>query len=457
MAEAAGLGSLLKYCAQDCLVTGELVPLLQSKLDEDSRRIATFEHACQGPALTLMLRGIRRDPGRALEALRQQARAARELQATLPPAGFTYGKDWCPSPLQLSKWLYGTLGLPGKRNKDGQLSTNEDCLYRLKQDPKVGEEAVGWIDTVLELRRLDKDRQVLEQRTDSDGRLRASWNVGATETGRWSCSGNPTGGGGNLQALRHEVRAAFVPDPGMVMVQADLRTAESHTVAALAGDPAYIRAHETGDTHLQVCNILWPEKAPWSDKDARLLRPEWRPDQPFRQMAKRVQHASNYGQTHFGMARTIRIPQAAAAALQRSYFRAFPGIQRWQGWTRDRVDTTGELTTPLGRRRQFLGRSKDKETHKEAIAHVPQSHVGDVLNLGLLRVWAALDPTPLQILAQGHDAILFQVPEQAAEQTLAGAQGLMEIPVQVLGIDGIRRRLALGVGSKVGGDWAEVS
>ena len=42
------------------------------------------------------------------------------------------------------------------------------------------------------------------------------------------------------------------------------------------------------------------------------------------------------------------------------------------------------------------------------IAYVPQSTIGDLLNLGLLKVWQNLRHAGLDILAQVHDAILGQ-------------------------------------------------
>ena len=441
------------YCAQDCLVTYELLASLRPRLDALSQGVYDFERACQAPALAMMLRGMRRDPMRAIEAVRVLGAQAREHQEALQRAGarFDYLKAWAPSPQALARWLYGELGLSVKRDrKTGQPTTNEEALGRLKADPKCPDDVVPLIDAVLALRAADKEREVLTQKADPDGRVRCSWSVGATETGRWSCSKSPMGGGGNFQAFGHEVRRAFVPDTGKVMIYADLKQAESNVVAHLAGDPAYVAAHLEGDTHTLVARRIWLDLG--DQVDLRKECPPWDAKQPWRQWAKRVQHAANYGQSHVGMARLLHIPQREALNIQKAYFGAFRGIGAWHDRVKEELALRGELTSPLGRRRQFLGRPWDADTQREALAYLPQSTVGDLLNLGLLRAWEALDPHGVQFLAQGHDSVLFQCEEARAEEMRKVVVEMLQIPV-VVG----PRTMRIGADSKVGGDWGEAS
>ena len=54
------------------------------------------------------------------------------------------------------------------------------------------------------------------------------------------------------------------------------------------------------------------------------------------------------------------------------------------------LQATGNLITPFGRRRQFWGRLDDEHYARKAIAYLPQSTIGDLLNKGLYRVWSEL-------------------------------------------------------------------
>jgi DNA polymerase I-like protein with 3'-5' exonuclease and polymerase domains len=65
-----------------------------------------------------------------------------------------------------------------------------------------------------------------------------------------------------------------------------------------------------------------------------------------------------------------------------------------------------------GRRRQFYGRTGDEATIREAVAFEPQSVIADTLNQAMLRLWRKGPAIGgIQLLAQIHDAILLQVPD----------------------------------------------
>jgi DNA polymerase I-like protein with 3'-5' exonuclease and polymerase domains len=65
----------------------------------------------------------------------------------------------------------------------------------------------------------------------------------------------------------------------------------------------------------------------------------------------------------------------------------------------------------MGRRRQFYGRTGDEATIREAVAFEPQSAVADTLNQAMLRLWKVSPVYGIQLLAQIHDAILLQLPD----------------------------------------------
>ena len=96
--------------------------------------------------------------------------------------------------------------------------------------------ALGW-------KKLEGVRKQLELKTDRDSRIRCSYNLVGTETGRLSCSGSVTGSGTNLQTITKQLRYLYQPDPGYYFFQCDLSGADGWTVAARAsqlGDPTML-------------------------------------------------------------------------------------------------------------------------------------------------------------------------------------------------------------------------
>lgn len=198
----------------------------------------------------------------------------------------------------------------------------------------------------------------------------------------------------------------------------------------------------------------------WSETDARhnraLADANFYRQFSYRDMGKRGGHATNYRVTPPTMARHLKIEQRIANDFQVAYFSAFPGIPLWHTWVARQLGLYSELTTPLGRRRIFYGRPDDDATLREAIAYMPQSTVGDLLNVALWRVWRHLPE--VQLLAQVHDAIVFQYPEERERELIPRVLELCQIPISVQGLhesnQGQSKTLLIPAEAKVGWNWA---
>lgn len=491
------------YNGTDCCVTREVFDVLYPRLDDLTRRTYEFELACQAPALTMTLRGVMVDEGarsETLDILKAEERAKRsELGSVLAPvwdklerrkgkctdgknhkwprgvedsvsscgkcgAGRLVASDFNPlSVPQVKKAVYSKLGLPVQIHRKTKLPTVDDeALSRLAL--KYPAQA-PFLNAILEARGVRKQIGFLNSRVSVDGRLRASFNVGAAETGRWSSSKSAFMEGTNFQNIADRSRNIFVCDPGLVLFYADLEQAESRCVAYDAEDEAYIAAHESGDVHTAVARMLWPEFA-WTgdivkDKEIAEQPTPWDAFHPYRYFAKIVQHGTNIGMTPVGIAREAHIKIADAEDVQRRYFQAFKRVAQRQREIRAQVRQTGRLVTPLGRKRQFFGRLWDESTQKEALAQTQQSMIGDILNVALWRVWEELDtkvhtighsphpsdPNKVWLIAQVHDAILGEIRQGDAE-TLARVKELMSIPVSIRG-----RTMTVPVEILVGKTW----
>jgi len=174
-------------------------------------------------------------------------------------------------------------------------------------------------------------------------------------------------------------------------------------------------------------------------------------------MAKRGGHGTNYYGTAKTMAMHLKVETALIAAFQDSYFGAFPEIQDWHLEVIAQIQKNGRLVTPLGRERQFWGRPDDPATHRAAIAHGPQSLVADVMNEGLMQVqdWLIREcdyarimaNTDAGLLAQAHDAGMFLIPTDGAEQILPEIMERIVFPVDFgpLGVMSIPSEMSIGL------------
>lgn len=411
------------YCGLDCCVTFEVLEALQSLTQNEEPLLYSFERALQAPALDMMLRGFKIDEyerARGIERTKSELVVLRAQLDELADAVWSRGLN-PSSPKQLKAFFYEAMKLPEQWSSfrgERKLSLNRETLEKLD----VYLHARPFVALILEARDLAKRLSVLETEISPDGRMRTSYNIGGTNTGRWSSSSDVTGSGTNLQNISPELRRMFVADAGWKLCGIDLEQAESREVGwlcgTLFGDWRYLDACEGGDLHTTTAKLIWPNLGWSGDKKADRARADTKFYREFsyRDMSKRGGHGSNYLGTPFTMARHLKVPTKLMENFQEQYFSTFPAIPRWHRWVAEQLQTRGRLTTPFGRTRQFFGRPNDDATLRKAIAFGPQSSTGDRLNLGLWRIWKHIPE--VQLLAQVHDAVYMQYPETMDEEKL---------------------------------------
>jgi DNA polymerase-1 len=413
------------YNGLDACVTKEITlsPSYKKKLAEKSSQIIyNFERALQGPAMHMMLRGMRVDSAQRDFLLGQKVLEYEKVEGWINRlADAMWGQPLNPrSNAQLQDLFYKTMGLPiqyAKRaNGEKTPTTGIEALEKLKD---MYLEASPMVTALLKLRDISKQMQVLNSGIDQDMRLRCSFNVAATETGRWSSSKNAFGGGTNFQNLNQDMRMMLISDPGMKICTVDLSQAESFAVGYYANDQAYIDACNSGDLHTFTCRLIWT-KLPWTGdlkRDKQIAEKPYYRHMSYRDAAKRGGHLTNYIGGAFQLARSLRISQATAEEFQANYFTAYAGISRWHHWVAQQLTSSATLTTVYGRRRQFLGRPTDKHTLREAVAYLPQSTVVETVNLALYRIWKKYDlgVGRCNILGEVHDEIVMQYYEDDHE------------------------------------------
>lgn len=446
------------YNGLDCCVTEEVMQVLEPQFSDQTRATYDFERALQGPVMEMRVRGILVDQEKRAQVIAHYAEQSKKIEAQLTEIlkdGLGLELNW-RSNQQLQHLFYDVLKLPPvkKRNSKGVYAPTVDRDALEKLDAYFYAQPI--ISHLLGLRDINKKIGVLKTDIDSDGRMRTSYNIAGTTTGRFSSSLSDFGTGTNLQNIEDKLRSVFVSDPGYKFAYIDLEQAESRAVGAyewnLFHDGRYLDACESGDLHTSVCRLAWTT-LPWSpDGNLRIDRDV--AEQPFyrqhsyRHMAKVLGHGTNYNGKPFTMAKHTKLEQSLIASFQGKYFTAFPAHQKWHSETARLLLVDGYLDTLTHRRRWFFGRRDDDATIREAIAYGPQGSVGDILNKGMLEVWRL---GLVQLLLQIHDAILIQYPEHEEDKVLPIVLETIKQPIDLKH----GRRLIIPSEAQVGWNWAK--
>lgn len=159
---------------------------------------------------------------------------------------------------------------------------------------------------------------------------------------------------------------------------------------------------------------------------------------------------SNYLGQERTMAMHASIEVKVAEDFQARYFKAFPGIKKWQLHKIAEVQRTGRLTTPFGRRRVFWGRLSDDSVLREAIAYEPQSMVGEITAIVAVRLHRMKE---VKLLADGHDSVIFQVHKDLVDSVLPRVQDALKVTVPVTDIKGVVRDLTIPWDGSWGYNW----
>jgi DNA polymerase-1 len=397
--------------AAHCLAVAELAARLPGELAAAGLAglFADVELPLAGVLADMEFRGVRIDRD-ALAALSTDyaARLAdleREIHAL---AGRAFA---IASPLQLRQVLFDELGLPVvKRTKTGP-STDAEVLEELAPLHPLPAK-------LLEHRKYAKLKSTyvdaLPALVDpASGRIHTTFNQALTATGRLSSS-DP-----NLQnipvrtAEGQQIRAAFRPrEPGWRFVAADYSQIELRILAHLSGDEAMRGAFAAGeDIHTRTAAAV-------TGVEPAAVTPA------MRRVAKAVNFGILYGQSAFGLAKTLGIPQPDAAAFIAGYLQAFAGAAAFMDDVLDRCRRDGHVTTILGRRRTIAG-VRDRAgrrtragvlalslPERTAVNTVVQGSAADLIKLAMLRVSRRLREERMEaaLVLQIHDELLLEAP-----------------------------------------------
>ena len=331
------------------------------------------------------------------------------------------------SPKQLGKVLFEDLGLPhGKKTKTGW-STNADVLEKLKDQPLVAD--------VLTYRQYAKLKSTyadgLLKVIDPDGRIRTSFQMTVTATGRLS-STEP-----NLQNiptrtdLGSKMREMFVAAPGHVLVDADYSQIELRLLAHISGDEAMQQAFLSGEDFHTVTA-------------ARVFHvPQDQVTHQMRSRAKAVNFGIVYGISAFSLSQDIGDTVAEAKEYMERYFATYTGVRQYMEQVVSQARERGYVETLWHRRRalpELKSSNFNMRSFGERVAlNMPiQGTAADIIKLAMVRVHRRLAAEGLEarLIMQVHDELIVECPEAEAsrvEQLLQQEmQGVAELSVPLL-------------------------
>ncbi|MFH1888657.1 MAG: DNA polymerase I [Candidatus Omnitrophota bacterium] len=346
------------------------------------------------------------------------------------------------SPKQLRDILFERLKLPViKRSKTGP-STDEEVLRKLADKHKLPAMLLEYRQLMkLKSTYIDSLPNLIDQKT---GRIHASFNQTATETGRLSSSAP------NLQNLpvktelgRNIRRAVIAFDEDSYILACDYSQVELRILAHLSKDKDMISAfHEGRDIHKITASLVYGlEEKDISDS--------------MRETAKRVNFGIIYGLTSFGLSRDLGIGVDEAQIFIDAYFLRYPQVKDYlQGQIRFAREE-GFVTTMLGRRR-YIPEIKSKNpgirqfAERQAINTPIQGSASDLIKLAMITIHEEIKSRNLKsaMIIQVHDELVFDMPAEEEGEFIGLVMRGME---EVMKLD-----VPLKVDIKKGRNWSEM-
>ncbi len=314
------------------------------------------------------------------------------------------------SPRQLGDVLFNKLNLPKpvKYGKGRTISTAVDVLETLAEDHPIARMVLDYRQlTKLKSTYVDTLPALIDRNTR---RLHTTFAQTGTATGRLS-SANP-----NLQnipirtELGRGIRAAFIAEPGHVLLTADYSQIELRLLAHFSRDPLLVEAYRRGDdihtlTASQVFGV-----------PPLMVTPD------HRRQAKVVNFGIVYGLSPFGLSQNLGIEPSEAKQFIANYFEKYAGVRAFIDKTLEEARRDLKVKTLHGRVRPIPDiNSKNANqrgfAERTAVNTPLQGTAADLIKIAMIRIDAVLRERNLKsrMTLQVHDELVFEVPEKEVD------------------------------------------
>jgi DNA polymerase I len=429
------------YCGLDAYATYYLVAQLKAKLREFpelEKLLVDVELPLEKVLATMENTGIKLDTAYLQHFSQQLNQDLQQLeQATYAAAGEEFNLN---SPKQLSVILFEKLALDVKKSRQTKTgySTNQQVLEKLRGDHPV-------IDNMLEYRTLAKLKSTYVDALptmvrQSTGRLHTDFNQSVVATGRLSSS-NP-----NLQNIpirtefSRQIRQAFIPETGWLLVAADYSQIELRILAHLSQEPVLVDAYRHGkDVHSVTAKLLFDKEEITSAE---------------RRLGKIINFGVIYGMGAQRFSRESGLQANVGKSFIEKYREQYAQVFRYLENVKQQAIAQGYVQTILGRRRyvnlvsdnlkSLRGTNPDQinlddlnysyvdaETLRGAANSPIQGSSADIIKLAMIKLQKILQDYQARLLLQVHDELILEVPPEEWQELQPIIKSTMEDAVEL--------------------------
>ena len=344
------------------------------------------------------------------------------------------------SPKQVAEVLFDKLELKTKKKKSR--STSAEVLEELAQEYEICE-------YILQHRKFAKLKSTYTDAlptliSKKDGRIHTTYNQALTVTGRLSSS-NP-----NLQNIPirseegNKIRSAFcaMDKENSFILSADYSQIELRLLAHVSGDEHLIHAFTSGeDVHAMTAAKVFGVELKDVTKE-------------MRRRAKAVNFGIVYGQSKYGLAKSLGITNAEAQEFIDKYFETYPKVKEYMNNEVEFVTQNGYVETAFGRKRYLASELQSSNyqirefAQRAAINQPLQGTAADLIKIAMIRVDKAIDKMKTKMIMQVHDELVFEVPKDELEQ-------LKSIILDCMALKDQNLKVPLDVDINYGSSWKE--
>lgn len=310
------------------------------------------------------------------------------------------------SPRQVGEVLFEKLGLKAKKKRGKtNYSTNAAVLEELAEEYEIAQ-------LILDYRKFAKLKSTYTEALPAlidrkDNRIHTTYNQTVTATGRLSSS-NP-----NLQNIPvrteegNKIRNAFVAGDktnGLIL-SADYSQIELRLLAHISQDKHLLEAFNSGvDVHTLTASKVFDVPVEDVTKEMRYK-------------SKAVNFGIIYGQSKYGLAKSLGISNADAETFMEKYFATYPKVKAYMEGTVLEAEERGFVETIFGRKRYLateLSSSNGmiREFAKRAAINQPiQGTAADLMKIAMIDFSKKLKENNLQskMIMQVHDELVIEV------------------------------------------------
>lgn len=341
---------------------------------------------------------------------------------------------------QCSEYLYGGSCPPWDRSKaprtdTGALSVNKVAVERALESCAEG--SLGRELAIIKQRHSKVYKLwntytralVAQLPYRKDGRIRTSFSQVRTDTGRLSASDPNLTAQPRPEEGLPPIKKAFVAEEGNVLCELDFSQLEVVIMAHFSRDPALLDIIRSGKS--------------MHDVTAAALGVE-------RHTAKTINFAKNYQGGPVTIARQLQkpigskrimtpqgpktIPMAPPEVQEfsRTYDETYAEVTAFHKQCAEFAREHGYVESLMGRRRKIVGINSDDDgersrAERQASNTRIQASAGDITKLSIIRFWQACHKRrwPIKLLLQIHDAVVYEIPEELAEESITLGKEVM--------------------------------